>query len=249
MSSENNPNGDDQLELFRQVESLSLDDFSAFLNAGSRLPVDVTVTQNRVTMVSIAYPPLGPIRLRVHRAFLAAPLDVRIALKQYCRTRRKAAWTVVAAYARDIGDDSDERAKPKRRSSVAGRTKGRLFDLDQIFKDVNVTFFSGRLKCQIEWGRDRNTQRRGRRSKSIRYGSWNPTAQTIRIHPRLDDARVPFEFVRYIIFHEMLHIVVPSELSNGRRIDHPPAYRKLEAQYPNFEQMKVLSRELLDVLV
>jgi hypothetical protein len=246
---ENDTNGDDQLELFRHVESLSVDDFSAFLNAGSRIPVHVTVTQNRVTMVSIAYPPMGPIRLRVHRAFLAAPLDVRIALKQYCRTRRKAAWTAVAAYARDIGEDPTERSRPKRRSSVAGRTKGRLFDLDQIFKDVNATFFSGRLKCGIEWGRDRNKQRRGRRSKSIRYGSWNPTTQTIRIHPRLDDARVPFEFVRYIVFHEMLHIVVPSELKNGRRIDHPPAYRKLEAQYPDFEQMKALSRELLDVLI
>jgi hypothetical protein len=145
--SENDTNGDDQLELFRHVESLSVDDFSAFLNAGSRIPVHVTVTQNRVTMVSIAYPPMGPIRLRVHRAFLAAPLDVRIALKQYCRTRRKAAWTAVAAYARDIGEDPAERSRPKRRSSVAGRTKGRLFDLDQIFKDVNFFFRSDLLQA------------------------------------------------------------------------------------------------------
>ncbi len=73
--------------------------------------------------------------------------------------------------------------------------------------------------------------------------------RTIRIHPLLDDSRVPRTFVEYIVFHEMLHAVVPSDRSSGRRYDHPEAFRVLERSFPNLPEMKVLASELLRMLV
>ena len=86
------------------------------------------------------------------------------------------------------------------------KTRGEVYDLKVLFDAVNTEFFSGQVRCRIGWGRDRTPGRRSRRSKSIRYGSWSPSTQTIRIHPRLDDARVPAEFMRYIVFHEMMQL-------------------------------------------
>ena len=60
---------------------------------------------------------------------------------------------------------------------------------------------------------------------------------------------VPAEFVRYIVFHEMLHTVVPTDVHKGRRRDHPPAFNALERQFPEIDRLHTLARELLDVLV
>jgi hypothetical protein len=59
---------------------------------------------------------------------------------------------------------------------------------------------------------------------------------------------VPEEFVRYIIFHEMLHAVVPSVRRNGQRRDHHATFRVLERRFPGLARMKKLSAELLDML-
>ena len=239
-----------QLDLFNPEGSLTPDAFVAFLNAGARRTVKVTFTRNRVTMASVRFPPDGPVKLRLHGLFLSAPLDVRMALKQYLRTHRKETWAVVADFAMNVpASDGIGNNAIRKKPVTQLTTRGRVYNLKHIFDDVNACFFTGRVRCRIGWGRDRATARRRRRSKSIRYGSWNPQSETIRIHPRLDDVRVPREFIRYIVFHEMLHTVVPSDVRNGRRFDHPPAFKKLEKQYPEHRRMYALSKELLDVLV
>ena len=74
-------------------------------------------------------------------------------------------------------------------------------------------------------------------------------ARIIRIHPILDDKRVPREFVQYIVFHELLHAVVPGTVINNRRYDHPPEFRKIEKSFPKYKEMKKMSQKLLDVLI
>lgn len=237
------------LDLFDNTAAMTPETLSAYLNAGASRGVDVAVTQNRVSMVSARFPVHGGhVRLRVHESFLAAPLEVRVALKQYVRTRHRDAWRVVADYAKRIPDRAPGAASSRARSTRL-ETRGEVYNLKALFDSVNAEFFSGQIKCRIGWGRDRTTRRRLRRSKSIRYGSWSASTRTIRIHPRLDDARVPAEFVRYIVFHEMLHVVVPSETLGGRRYHHPPNYRKLEKQFPDMPRMRALSRALLDVII
>ena len=70
----------------------------------------------------------------------------------------------------------------------------------------------------------------------------------MRVHPLLDDDRVPRFFVEYIVFHELLHAVVPAEKSGGRRYDHSVTYRKLERSFPRYDEARALVPRLLKTL-
>lgn len=216
-----------------------------YLAEAGRCRVELMATRNRVSMISVVFRREGHARIRLHEQFLVAPVPVREALALYLRTRHRRAWGVVADYARRIRVPADESRRPVRRL----QTSGQVHDLREIADEVNARFFNGSVKCHIGWGARRPRSRRRTRSCSIRYGSWSHATRTARIHPLLDDTRVPRAFVAYILFHEMLHAVVPTEARPGRRIDHSVTFRKLEAQYPDIEGMRRLSRSLLHLLL
>lgn len=81
---------------------------------------------------------------------------------------------------------------------------------------------------QITWGQWPRTPPR----RSLRLGSCE--APLIRIHPVLDHPDVPSWFVGFIVFHEMLHAVHTPVVGNGRRQIHTPAFRRAEAEHPDF---------------
>ncbi len=236
-----------QGDLFATSAQANVETFRRFLSEAGNCRVDLTLTRNRVCMASLSFVNEGYVRLRLHEQFLSASRDVWEALARYCRTRRKKEWDVVAAYARSIDTSSEISAVRARRLNQ----KGEVYDLAEIARSINKQFFNGCIKYHIGWGRGRNERptRRRRRGRSIRYGSWSRTTRTIRVHPLLDDERVPRRFVEYIVFHEMLHAVVPSDHSNGKRLDHPAAFQVLERAFPGLEEMQTLSRELLQTLV
>lgn len=209
--------------------------------------VELIPTRNRVSMISVLFVGEGHVRIRLHEQFLVAPPSVRDALAAYLRTRHRAEWKIVADYARKIHVPPTDHAV----RTVAQRlsTRGAIHDLKEIAADVNTRFFNGRILYQIGWGVRRTRNRRRARSYSIRYGSWSGSTRTIRINPLLDDIRVPREFAAYIVFHEMLHAVVPGEHLPGRRIDHGTVFRKLERHYPDFARMRQLSADLLPALL
>jgi len=223
----------------------SEDEVRQLLEAAAGYPVRVRWTSNRVSMISVRFPALHRAEIRMHEAFGSAPSAVLDALGHYLRTRRREDWRCVAAFARQI---------PARTAAVRPpppvQAAGAVWDLAAIAAEVNTQFFSGRVDYRIGWGRRPATRRvrRFRRARSIRYGSWDATTRTIRIHPALDDGRVPREFVRYIVFHEMLHAVVPTEGHHGRRVFHPAAFRALERRYPDYPRMRQLARDMLRML-
>lgn len=211
----------------------------------ARCRVDLVITRNRVSMISMVFHREGHARIRLHEQFMAAPASVLDALALYLRTRHRPAWSVVADYARRIRVPVDASPRPIRPLLASGQ----VHDLQEIAEEVKTRFFNGVVECTIGWGTRRPRTRRRSRSRSIRYGSWSPATRTVRIHPLLDDARVPRAFVAYILFHELLHAVVPAEQRPGRRIDHGAMFRQRESQYPDIEGMRQLSRTLLHVLL
>ena len=70
--------------------------------------------------------------------------------------------------------------------------------------------------------------------KSIRLGVYDHKAREIRIHPALDRPDVPRFFVEFIVFHEMLHQLFPSDRDTGRHVHHPRAFRERERQFPKY---------------
>src|SRR3712207_8543596 len=55
-----------------------------------------------------------------------------------------------------------------------------------------------------------------KKRNTIKLGSYSAIERLIRIHPTLDAEWVPRYFVSYIVYHELLHHVVPALRSSGR---------------------------------
>ena len=190
-------------------------------------------------MISVHTNAQGFIICRMHEAFLSAPGEVLHALRSYLLTRRKRFWAPVAEFAQTITP-----APPRQ---VKENKVGRVYDLGKLLEAVNAEWFDSMLDVHISWGR--NPKRRsGKHHTSIDFGSYTKAINLIRIHPRLDDCTVPESFVRFVIYHEMLHVKIPPHRKNGRWIYHPPAFREAEKRFPEFKRMEQIAVRILDSL-
>jgi hypothetical protein len=230
-----------QAELFVSAAPRHRTALQARLQEGLPRPVRLVLHNNRVSMLSVTHRPDGRIHVRAHRGFADAPVTVIEALRTYLAHRKKKDWEIVRRFAETLPVES---GSPARKRPVAARTRGTVHDLARIRDEVNQTFFSGRVECRITWGRGGSAPR-GKRRRSILYGAYDATTRTVRLHPRLDAADVPHEFVRYIVFHEMLHAVVPPVRREGRWVHHTKQFRHFENQYPGIQEMRRFARALL----
>ena len=123
------------------------------------------------------------------------------------------------------------------------RHDGKHFDLQRIFHRLNQRFFRGRLRgYKIEWGR----RRKHRPKEYFIFGTIQEEDRVIRIHPALDQPFVPLWFMQYILFHEMLHSVVPDEeLPGGRRRVHTEEFNRRERQFPGYRRARRWEEENL----
>jgi len=214
-----------QLEFaWRDPESLR-----AELEKCTGLRIDLTITNNRSTMMSVRQGRARrSLEVRLHRMFLAA--DTRV-------VRSLAVWLVNPKSSRDAAAVDTfissyvykVRADAHRNNGFI--TKGNVFDLAVLFCALNAEHFANSIRTNITWGRMPPARRR----RSIRFGSYYPTDNLIRIHPLLDQAFVPPYFMRYIVFHEMLHAYLGIEESdNGRRRYHTREFSQIEEKYPDY---------------
>jgi predicted SprT family Zn-dependent metalloprotease len=111
--------------------------------------------------------------------------------------------------------------------------RGRHHNLDAILDDLRRRFFPDCAPVTICWGRWSGRAR----TRSIRFGAYLPEAALIRIHPALDQAFVPRLFVEFIVYHELLHHVMPPLRINGRYQIHSSAFRQREHQFPAYAEV------------
>ncbi len=121
--------------------------------------------------------------------------------------------------------------------------QGRFFNLREIFKKLNARYFNNRLRgYTILWGR----RRRVRPKDYIVFGTIQEDDRMIRIHPLLDRSFVPTWFIEYVVYHEMLHAVVPDLYdSQGRRIVHHDRFYERERRFRWFRRAKAWEEENL----
>lgn len=201
----------------------------AELCAATGVAIQLRVTNNSSTMMSLRYNAAGTVaHVGLHHMFLDAPAEVRQALSAWIlKPRAKAPGKQLEAFI--AAQRHLIKRRPARRTLL--RTQGEFFDLEALYREVNAEYFEGTVTAPITWGKMPAQRRR----RSIRFGSFSPGENLIRIHPLLDQDFVPRFFVRYIVFHEMLHAHMGIEESpSGRRRIHPPEFRRREAAYPDF---------------
>ncbi|MCX7624868.1 MAG: hypothetical protein N2Z21_01430 [Candidatus Sumerlaeaceae bacterium] len=177
----------------------------------------------------------------VHRAFLQADDKVLRAVAQFIRQPTPHCRRVLRQF---IASIPHEEFRQPARQTLRLCSRGRYYDLDQILRDLINTFFSAELSVAITWGR--NGKPLCRRRRHIQLGSYNHHQRVIRIHPMLDSPHVPEYFVRFVVYHELLHAKLDSQRdASGRRQLHTRTFRLLERRFPHYKEAVAFEREFL----
>ena len=213
---------------------------------GGRTPsLRLRVTDNVRTMVSLRRDKLrDQIEARVHHMFLHAPPEIWTALGEYLFSAERDAARTIARY---IEQQRQRIRRPERRP-VELSPRGRHHDLHEICRAINERYFAGEVSVNVTWARNQSGKPHSSR-RSIKLGSYTSRDRLIRVHPALDAGFVPRYFVEYIIYHEMLHHVLPPKLQNGRRELHGPAFVARERQFQDYKAALQWERENLGKLL
>jgi hypothetical protein len=154
--------------------------------------------------------------------------------------RRKAPRALVEPYLNYARSNrTRSRISRMRRGRVrlaATGPRGRHFDLEKMFEELNKKYFAGNLhRPHIGW-----SQRSWRRQ----FGCYDPGPNQILLNRRMDHPRVPQVAVEYVLYHEMLHVKHPTRRSGCSLVSHSPEFRAEEKLFADF----VRARRILDHL-
>jgi hypothetical protein len=127
----------------------------------------------------------------------------------------------------EIGERANDSRKLRGRK-ITTAPHGAVYDLEEIFRRINQTYFQNELEQPVlSW-----SQTRTRRV----FGHQDAVHDTIIISRTLDDARVPQFVVEFVLYHELLHVVHPTRIVNGKRRIHSAAFRRDERKFIRVEE-------------
>lgn len=108
--------------------------------------------------------------------------------------------------------------------------EGRFFNLEDVFNKVNGTYFAGNIsKPMLGWSMQNSTRR---------LAFYDHERDLIVVSRIFDSRRTPASVVEFLMYHEILHILIPVVKKNGRRIIHPKEFRVEEKKFPEYESVQ-----------
>jgi predicted metal-dependent hydrolase len=135
----------------------------------------------------------------------------------------------------DISNKAQLMRQMRGRKQIAS-AQGRVYDLDEIFEDLNTRFFHGLLaRPQMTWSRSHARNR---------LGHYDPAHNAIVVSRIFDELRVPRYAAEYIVYHEMLHLKHPVKLRGSRRCVHGPEFQAEERLFPRLDEAKAFLKKL-----
>ena len=121
-------------------------------------------------------------------------------------------------------------AKQARGRKTIRPPQGEVYDLCKMFEDLNLRYFGGSMpQPQLGWS-----------SKGSRttLGHYDPSHHVIVLTRLLDSPKATDLVVRYVLFHEMLHLKFPAEYREGRRCVHTKEFKDAEKNFEHFGEAK-----------
>ncbi|MBF0318176.1 MAG: SprT-like domain-containing protein [Nitrospirae bacterium] len=206
---------------------MNADLLKSFIERAAGRAIDLTITENSTSMLSMKHTPKGDISLRVHRMFLDASPEVLDEIADFVKHRKKKT-PLIREYIRKNHHSSS----PEKRRRAAITPLGKYHNLRHIYDALNEEYFNGQIAVEITWGRNPGKSVYRKR----RLGSCDSAASLIRIHPALDKSTVPRYLVEYVVYHEMLHAALGIKVKNGRRSIHGREFKLRERLFRDFDR-------------
>jgi SprT-like family len=115
---------------------------------------------------------------------------------------------------------------------------GSVYDLCHLFEELNHEYFGGLMaRPELGWSL--------RRSMTT-LGHYDPCHHVIVLSSILDSPEAPPLAVKYVMFHEMLHLRFPTQIRGARRCVHTADFKAAEREFKQFETAKRQLRLFLD---
>ncbi len=121
-------------------------------------------------------------------------------------------------------------AKRERGRKAYSEPQGAVYDLTQMFASINEQYFHGLMAAPaLGWSL--------RPSRTI-LGHYDPSHHVIVLSRSLDSREAHESAVRFVMFHEMLHLQYPTESRGARRCVHTPEFKKAERAFAEYTEAK-----------
>lgn len=136
------------------------------------------------------------------------------------------------------------RNNPKAKKSLSYETQGEHYDLHAIYERLNAYYFNGELDLSITWFGHPHRQVKSQRV----LGLFDFRSRLIKVHRLLDHPRFPSYFISYVVYHEMLHSVLPPlKRKKGRLRIHHGEFKKREKYFIDYEQAREFEKRNLNL--
>ncbi len=193
--------------------------------------VSVQFGRARKTVISWKRTPQRKFSLRMNHFFAQAPSEIQTSVALWLRSGKRARKSLA-----QLDQWIDEQLKELgQRAPQTNRleTRGRHYDLKELARSLWDYFSFPTQKPGLTWSRTRALKKRQR---SLRFGSYDASAHVVRVHPILDQSFVPEYFLKYILFHELLHAQLGIQRNGTRRVIHSREFRRREKLFPDYER-------------
>ena len=195
-------------------------DFCAFANPNSMIRLKDGILMVRITDVLVEAP--APIVESLAWVLLSKLYRQPVPPNELMQYKRY-------LHREDMREKIQE-VRSERGRKQLGPVRGDVYDLEQLFDELNFRYFFGLMpRPTLGWSL--------RASRGI-LGHYDPSHHTIVISKRLDSLDVARFAVEYVLYHEMLHIKHPTEHRHGRRCVHTPVFKAEEKQFEKFAEAR-----------
>ena len=108
--------------------------------------------------------------------------------------------------------------------------QGKVYDLVKVFEDLNEQYFQGLMaRPQLGWSR---------RASRTTLGHYDPSHNVIVLTKLFDCSETPELIVRYVMFHEMLHLCYPTQHRGHHRCIHTQEFKRAEKQFEGYREAR-----------
>lgn len=210
----------------------TVEPFVSHLRRHTGMNLKVHINENRSTMINLRREGRDRAVVSIHKMFLSAPQRILDALVQYIKGKTTAVRKEINSFISEHYTRLDYTQELDPSKLV---TKGQVYDLEEIYRFINKSYFGGKLNLNITWYGRTNLRSR----QAATFGLYVDPLKLVKIHRRLDHAKVPYYVVAFVVYHEMLHHVCPAKVGgNGRNQIHTNEFRRMEEQFLYYEQAK-----------